>query len=122
MHVGCVAQARQTVRCAACFRGGPPRPSPAPSRSQRSKAIPRIILMSSGSWYLMKNNTGYPPVNQSVASFAADLQQLEAVVRQAAAEVGGLRLPLRRSTGGMASSKLPACPHARTPACQSAAT
>ncbi|KAL4424085.1 hypothetical protein ABPG75_001386 [Micractinium tetrahymenae] len=52
-------------------------------------SLPDVVLLSSGSWYIVGDpDKGFPPLEQSLARFAADLHQLRAAVERAAAEAG----------------------------------
>ncbi|KAL4419292.1 hypothetical protein ABPG77_008342 [Micractinium sp. CCAP 211/92] len=46
-------------------------------------SLPDVVLLSSGSWYIVGDDHGYPPLNQSLASFQADMQQLRAAIDRA---------------------------------------
>lgn len=50
-------------------------------------SLPDVVLLSSGSWYIVGDDHGYPPLNQSLASFQADMQQLRAAIDRANEQV-----------------------------------
>lgn len=74
-----------------------------------------MVLLSSGSWYIVGDaDKGFPPLQESLGRFRADMQRLQAAVQQANAQVAGegrLRCMLTRASRASArqDGAAPAC-------------